>query len=280
MEETMRKSAWRNTPCLLVIVLLVLVSLSAPAQNTPTTKRVKEVGVKEAPLTNNDVVKMVKFNLGDEVVTAKIKEAKTVAFNTDVGSLEKLKKAGVSPAVITAMLKRNTAPASSSPQAQTSQEKLADKEPGLFGPSDVVLCSRGGNYKLNSIGGSISSTYAFVTVLIFADFPGRHASTRVKDSRPSVLIDSKKSPAGRYFLVKAESNKRDGTRSVKMGRMHMFSFKSINAPDKDWVVKTTLKEEKPGIWRLSPVSNLKPGEYGLLEIGLPQIQMYDFGVDK
>ena len=280
MEEIMEKSKRKNASCMLVISLLVLTSLPALAQGSPATASAAGSGTKvEAPLSNNDVIEMVKLGLGDEVVTAKIKEAKAVAFNTDVDNLAKLKADGVSSAVITAMLQKNTVPVPS-PQAQTSQEKLADKELGLFGPSGVVLCSANENDKLTSIGGSISSTYAFVTVLMFADFPGRHASVRVKDPRPSILLHSENSPEGRYFFVKAKSNEKDETRSVKMGRMHMFNFKSITAPDKDWVVKTTLKEEQHGVWRLSPVRDLAPGEYGLFELGLPQLEMYDFGIDR
>jgi hypothetical protein len=235
---------------------------------------------KEIPLTNADVEKMVHLGLGDEIVVAKIKEAKTVAFRTDVDSLEKLKSDGISTSVITAMLQKETAPSSPAPQEQSSEEKLANTALGLMGPSEVVLCTKGGDFKLASIGGSVSSTYAFVTMLMFADFPGRHASVRTKDARPSILLHSQNSPTGRYFFVKAKSNEKDDTRSVKMGRMHLFTVKSITAPDKDWVIKVSLTQESPGVWRLTPERDLEPGEYGILDAGGSTPQMYDFGIDR
>jgi|WetSurMetagenome_2_1015567.scaffolds.fasta_scaffold09635_3 hypothetical protein len=238
---------------------------------------------KEAPLTDADVIKLAKLELGDEVVIAKIKEAKTVAFATDVDSLTTLKAEGVSPAVITAMLQRNTAPPDPPKAAPAQEEKMVVEVKGIsnfhFGPSDVVLCSTDGNYKLLSTQGSVSSTYAFVTVLLFSDFPGLHAGVRVKDAQPSVLIQSENSPAGRYYFVKAKSNKGDKTRSVKTGRMGWFNAKSMTVPDKDWTVDTFQTEEKPGVWRLSPAKKLEPGEYGLWVLGA-QPEMYDFGVDK
>jgi hypothetical protein len=62
----------------------------------------------EAPLTNADVVKLCKLDLGDEVVIAKINEAKAVHFTLGTDSLVALKQDGVSKDVIAAMLKRTT----------------------------------------------------------------------------------------------------------------------------------------------------------------------------
>src|SRR5262245_44217668 len=58
------------------------------------------------PMTNDDVVTMVKLGLGDEVVIAKIQTAASVDFKTEIADLEKLSKSGVSQAVIAAMVKR------------------------------------------------------------------------------------------------------------------------------------------------------------------------------
>jgi hypothetical protein len=63
----------------------------------------------EAPLTNADVVKLCKLDLGDEVVIAKIDEARVVDFKLDTDGLVALKQDGLSKDVITAMLKRAAA---------------------------------------------------------------------------------------------------------------------------------------------------------------------------
>lgn len=62
----------------------------------------------EAPLTNEDVVKLVGLDLGDDVVIAKIRQVSAVNFHLDTDDLSKLKKAGVDGKVIAAMLDRSS----------------------------------------------------------------------------------------------------------------------------------------------------------------------------
>ena len=42
-------------------------------------------------------------------------------------------------------------------------------------------------------------------------------------------------------------------------------------------VPVEVKPIQPGLWRLDPKSDLKPGEYGVWG---PGSELYDFGVDK
>lgn len=241
-------------------------------QPAPQTAEVSAASPQEQVLTNEGVVQLVKLGLGDEVVIAKIGEAKEVAFKTEVADLEQLKADGVPGPVIAAMLKRNTAPAE-----PPAQKQVVEVQGVHLGPSDVVLCTKDGNLKLQSIQGSPSSTYAYVTVLMYMDYPGLRADHRIQDRRPSVLILSDSKPTGRYFFVRTKPDKGDNVRSVKMGRMKMFAVNSLGSPDKDWTIDDEVKEEKPGVWRLTPKQDLKPGEYGLW-VG-PQGEMFDFAVD-
>lgn len=261
----------------MLVVALVVANGGTWSQDArPTTSPAAALPVagarQEQALTNEGVVQMVKLSLGDEVVIAKIGEAKAVAFSTDVTDLEKLKAAGVSAPVIAAILKRNTPAAESAPQKQ-----VVEVQGVHVGPSDVILCTKEGNLKLASIQGSPSSTYAYVTVLMYMDYPGLKSDRRIRDRRPSILIMSDSKPTGRYFYVHAKPDKGDNVRSVKMGRMKMFSVNSIGSPDKDWTITDDVVEEKPGVWRLTPKQDLKPGEYGLW-VG-PQGEMYDFAVE-
>ncbi len=57
-------------------------------------------------LTNDDVIKLVKAELGDQVVIDKIKSSPSDKLDTSTDALIRLKKAGVSKAVIDAMIKR------------------------------------------------------------------------------------------------------------------------------------------------------------------------------
>jgi hypothetical protein len=83
--------------------LAVMRSTSA---NTEQTTNVARAGSqKQAPLTNDDVVKMVKAQLAEDLVINKIKTSE-VDFDLETNSLVALKKAGVPDKVMAAMMER------------------------------------------------------------------------------------------------------------------------------------------------------------------------------
>ena len=87
----------------------------------------------EKPLDNAEIVKLTKADLGDDVIIAKIKSASSVKFDTGTDALVSLKGAGVSKAVIAAMLDRASppppaAPASASKPAATGAR---DRDAGV-----------------------------------------------------------------------------------------------------------------------------------------------------
>lgn len=229
------------------------------------------------PLTNEDVVKLAKLGLGDDVVVAKIQEAHAVDFKTEVDDLEKLKADGVSAAVIAAMLKRQAGDEAAKPVAVIPPTA---GEPSGVGA--VTLSTKDkGEIALNSEEGSYSSTYAFVTVLQHFNFPGLKAATRTTDHRPTAIVHSAKDPAGRIWFVRAEPDADDNERSVKMGNMGVFKQKGLNTPDTDKRIACDSVQEGADVWKLTPKKDLKPGEYGLFySAGVAQTaELYAFGVD-
>ncbi|HVN33069.1 MAG TPA: hypothetical protein VMT45_13895 [Thermoanaerobaculaceae bacterium] len=234
------------------------------------------------------MVKLCKLELGDEVVIAKINQARTVDFRLDTDSLVGLKHDGVSKDVIAAMLKRATAGTTGAgPGTQPGGQGTTGAGVGAAANEGVWLRTQGSETALRSVQGDFSTTYAFVTVLFFVDFPGLHADLRITDPRPTVVVRNPKDPRGRVFLVKAESNKKDKNRSVKVGKGSPFGMKSWSTPDNDWTVECDVKALEPGLWELTPKSDLKKGEYGLLfkggflgTLGTDQAELFDFGVDR
>jgi hypothetical protein len=103
------------------------------------------------------------------------------------------------------------------------------------------------------------------------------ADARIRDKKPTFLIGSKESPAGRYYLVRTDPNQGDKLRSVKMGKMGRFTSKQVGKPDSDWTFECEVKNEQPGVWRLTPKEELKVGEYGLW--ASPVGDLFDFGID-
>jgi hypothetical protein len=232
-----------------------------------------------APLTNEDVVKMAKAGFGSEVIQAKVEQAPAVNFRLEVDDLTKLKAAGVSQSVISAMLKRssNPDPAAGGPQGSRPMDVAPNGMPVYSDVGRVKLVtSDHGSVDLRAVGGTMSTTFAYVTTLMHANFPGEKADVRSQDKRPTLLIKSPNSPKGHYYLVSAETDSKDATRSVKMGNSRFFGVKNIGAPDSDNQIAFDAVPEGTNAWRLTPTKDLRPGEYGLWS---SMQEFYDFGVD-
>lgn len=156
---------------------------------------------------------------------------------------------------------------------------------GLLG---VVLSTQDKDVKLEPTAGTIGTTYAFVTALIFSDFPGLHASTQIADAKPTIHIMIGGNPTGRVFLVKVQANEKTDNRSVKLGHSGFGSISGMNAPDAKWNIPYTTTEGQPGNWTLVPNADLAPGEYGIFTAagtpagGLIAVGgvLYGFGVDS
>jgi len=78
----------------------------AGGQTPPTSGGASPQRPAEKPLTNDDVVALIKLDLGDETVIAKIRQAPAEAMDVSTDALVRLKKAGAGKAVIDAMIKR------------------------------------------------------------------------------------------------------------------------------------------------------------------------------
>lgn len=142
--------------------------------------------------------------------------------------------------------------------------------------------------KLTSVPGTLGRTWAYWVVLFWADFPGMRADLRLTDPRPVFTVAMEQTPKHRLFLAKCRANKGDRNRSVKMGRAGVFTYKGLSAPDEDWTIPFEAAEIKPGLWKLTPVKDLAPGEYGWFSgmaaayatKGSPAGELFDFGVDR
>jgi len=162
-----------------------------------------------------------------------------------------------------------------------------------FGMNLVVVSleAREGSSPLALLRGDMSSAGFGPYRNMFMNYPGLKARVRTADRRPSLLIKSSASlEGGRYFIAKLDPDQDDRVRSLKIssaksGLQAVFggSDRGLIAPDPDWVVLFEAVEESPGLWRVSPKQDLKPGEYGWyvsFNAGGPQASgLFDFGVD-
>ena len=256
------------------------VAASPAVSQTPNAATVSQAPAAAAggALANQDIIKLSQIGLGPDVIITKINTAQQVAFKLDTDDLIALKNAGVNQDVISAMMKRSTSPIAIPGGRSGGMVDTLGGPVAIPGADDLLvrLVTKDGTTDLSSIAGHVGTTYAFVTVLMFMDYPNLKAEVRIKDPRPSILIQSRKSPQGRFFLVRCESNDDDNNRSVKMGKSGMWSSKDLGAPDSDWTIRFTFKQVQPGLWRMDPEKDLNPGEYGVWG---PSSELYDFGVD-
>jgi hypothetical protein len=98
-----------------------------------------------------------------------------------------------------------------------------------------------------------------------------------------VTIATDKDPGQIYWLVKVDQDKdkEDMNRSIDVESPGMWGGNMSSAPDGDFRIKCDKTEEKPGLWRYTPLKDLKPGEYGVYTgKGEQSGELFDFGVDK
>ena len=179
--------------------------------------------------------------------------------------------------------------AQTAPPATSKIADMLNNAPPVTTTLDGVVLSTktGGDVRLQALPGSFSTTYAFVTVLMFMNYQDQHASVRTTDARPSLHLKIGVNPKGRVYLVKVESNPKTNNRSLKIGHSGFGSVGSMTAPDSKWAISSTVTQESPGIWKLVPDSDLASGEYGVFTpslAGSMQVpasgDLYDFGVDR
>jgi hypothetical protein len=239
----------------------------------------------EKPLDNAEIIKLTKLEMGDDVIIAKIKAASTVQFATTTDDLVKLKSAGVSKAVMAAMVDRTNA--GSAPAHAASGVAAAGGSAGgaAAGLSSITLVAKDGTVTLNPIEGEVKTIVApFVGFKRFIVFDELTAKVRTKDHRPSITIAAAKDPSqGGYAFVKLDQDKdpEDMNRGMDVESPGMWGGTLSSAPDDDFRIKCEKAEEKPGVWRFTPLKDLKPGEYGVyIGKGEQTGIVYDFGVDK
>ena len=258
----------------IVPVLLALAFLFVPAITV----------AQEAALTNDDVIKLVKLGLGDDVVLAKIRQASVIAFKLEPDDLGKLKAAGVSAKVITAMLDR-AAPSSAPPPPPTSPpanelEAAYARMTGagtMSGVVSVELIDSAGVRALPSQSGDTSSTNYVVGAIFWFNVNDAHAATRSSDKAAFIRVHTSTRVDEVGAFVKLDSN--DSDRSLKIGSVNPLSFRGSLGfkVDKKWIIPSEVKEGPRGVWELRPIKPLTPGEYGFYTEGM---RIFSFGVDK
>jgi hypothetical protein len=146
----------------------------------------------------------------------------------------------------------------------------------------VTLRAKDGDSELSGRNGSNSQTFAVFAYLSFLNYPGVSAKVRTSDRRPSLLVHLDDDPRDRQesslsFLVTLDPSKKGDERALKIGKAYQLGSHGFGEPDKDWTIAYDANQESPGLWRITPKKDLKPGEYGFYLHA--RQTLFDFDVD-
>jgi len=247
-------------------------------------------------LNNDGVVQLHKLGLGDSVVVEKIKGS-TCQFDTSVGALKGLKDAGLSDAVISAMIAAggSSSGSSATPTGDPNDPnaphpsgiwilETVDGKPKMtqMKPSPIDEVKTGSGFGVGW-GGAARSR---------AILSGRHASLQLAQSQPVFYFYFDKEAEGLssagtsattpddFSLAVMDVHKDKEERRLEIGKYTMGGARlGLNKKD---VQVTNSEKIADRVYKVTPINSLKPGEYAFVDLRAANItgggKLFDFGV--
>lgn len=233
------------------------------AQSAPNP----QTTVHGSTITNSRVIEMSKLGLDDEIIIAKIKNG-SCEFQLGDTDLVDLKKAGVSPKVIAALLEAG-------PSASTRTTTNSNEVPTANGPSlveEVGVYFRSGdkwvdlppevvNWKTGGVVKHVG-TLGVVKGDVNGKLRGGSSKSHLKQPVELLVYATEGVAITEYQLIRfrTHSDSRE-FRTITGGVLHVSG-----GADRD-TLEFTNKHVAQRTWTI-PLGDLKPGEYGLLPPGL------------
>jgi hypothetical protein len=242
-------------------------------------------------LTNDEVIKMVKAGLSEEIIIAAIDSATKKAFDTRAGGLVALKAAGVSDRIILTMQGR-TEPAAIGARptpVPAGHRKLSAGDGGFEDPQDdgIYVVHEGelttveptvarasgvgpGSLAMNKL------SLGFKRVQAKAHIGGAAAELRITNT-PEFYFYGQDFNPNKFLLLHLEVG--NGERKVVVGEAGGFAGVKSGVREQD-VVDVDVTRLRPGAYKVVPRGGLGNGEYGFVNQGnRDDNQVYEFGVD-
>jgi len=269
------------------------------------TKTFAQPGGQGEIMTNDEVISLVKAGLSPSIIINKIRTSKS-NFDVSTDALIKLKQAGVSDDVLTAMQEAksgktftatvNTATTGAATTGDPNDpmaphnvgiyyftEKNGEKKMMELEPNVVTQTRSGGMF-------GTAMTYGIMKTKIKAKVTGASANMQIADTQPVFyfyLNESDNSmravkafPANinQFQLVKFFVKDNKG-REVTVGKVNAFGGK-FGISD-EYLVAFSFEKVKDGVFKVTPKTTLANGEYGFYLIGTGEATgatFFDFGV--
>lgn len=258
--------------CLLVFSFFLTASLPTFAQ--------------EETMTNEEVISLAKAGLNNSIIIDKIRTSKT-NFDVSTNSLITLKKAGVSDAVVAAMLEAKSGKsANGTGSAMSNSNGAAGGDPndpmakhsyGIY-----LFEERDGARKMTQLAPNVSSQnrtgggltasvtpFGLGKIKTKANLPGTTANLQIKESRPTFYFYLDPSSGGlntasgvpsvpsEFVLIRF--NVRSDNREVTIAKSNAWGGKG--GLSDEYVVQFNAESMGNGIYKISPAIDLKKGEY-------------------
>jgi hypothetical protein len=274
----------------IVKVKILAIILALGLVTTVVTKPETQEGQK--PLTNADIIRMVKAGFGESIILNTIQTNES-QFDVSMNALFELKNAGVSEKVIETMQfvaagKRAAPTVSKQVTAMPPNNPLSDNQLASTMNVGVILIDGLKRLEMKRSQSDTKASFGLTKVPIFGKssvkfvLTSNQAQLRVSDTTPEfeVTLRSNFNATDHPILLKA-SQKSD-RREIEIARSGALS--SSSGVHKDVVVPTTFEEIKQTTvygtrytaYRVKVVNPLPPGEYILVPQGY---EFYDFGID-
>jgi hypothetical protein len=233
---------------------------------------VASVGAQEI-LTNDSVIAMKKAGLSESVILAKIRSGQS-KFDVSTSALVSLKQAGLSDAIIEAMLGAGGPPATTAPRGGATANLPQGRE--------TIFHLKGAQYvELMPAVASIETNFQVFTSKSELVLKGRKAPYRVEDRQP--VFFSAWAP-NEVPLVKLKPGDRHDDRNLKFssGAFMPYGGTQTTGVRNEDVIEVDSERDARGLYRLTPKTPLKTGEYGFVltqGFGPGGGKIFDFGVD-
>ena len=289
----------KNRMFVLFLAMALMLSASAAASAQDET------------MTNDEVISLTKAGLAGSIVIGKIRTSKT-NFDMSTDALIKLKQAGVSDDVVTAMLEAKNGRSSSGSSSSGAAPVGATGDPndpmskhtyGIY-----FFEEKDGQRKMtqlqpnvsaqNRTGGAFTASmtpFGLGKVKTKANLPGRNASMQLKSTAPVFYFYLDTSSGGlntasgipstpnEFTLVRF--NQRSDNREVTIAKSNSWGGKG--GLSDEYVVPLKAEDLGNGIFRVTAGIDLKAGEYGfyLVNSGNSNTsagvgsKFFDFGVN-
>lgn len=236
-----------------------------------------QVRGQERLLTNDDIIKLVKAGLSEDVIKATIK-SRSNRFDLSPDKLIRLKGAKVPGPIIRLMIERSVRSESGSP-AQPLSTDHSDNPLSLNRDGIYYIAGEGPPQRLESITAEVKAGSGLMTGLTFgvkktkghAELPGGRAAFQIPEPLPAFYVLPGESSIRNVKLLRLEQKK--GKRRFQV--YSVSGWGSSDNLDKKQLVQVGYEQVREGVYRLLPERELQPGEYAFV---FADVMVWDFGI--